>query len=172
MGLTLGGRAQTAPVSIKPESDYGDIPQFSAPEWLIKKVSGHHRSQYTTTEKLTPYTNVTNYNNFYEFGYKKTDPAQNAKNFIADPWSVVVEGEVAKPGKYHLEDLLKSQDIEERIYRLRCVEAWSMVIPWVGFSLAAMIKRFEPTSKARFIEFTTLYESRADAGAAFQTQHH
>lgn len=158
LGLTMSGGAQATPTKISPESDYKDIPQLAAPDWLIKKVSSYHRSQYTTDEKLTPYTNVTSYNNFYEFGYEKTDPAQNAKKLITDPWSVVVEGEVGKPGKYHLEDLLKPLDIEERIYRLRCVEAWSMVIPWVGVSLAEMIKRFAPTSKARFVEFTTLYD--------------
>ena len=158
LAMAMAGRAQTASVGFPPESGYKDILQLSAPDWLIKKVSDFHRSQYTTDEKLTPYTNITNYNNFYEFGYEKTDPAKYATKFITDPWSVVVEGEIGKPGKYHLEDLLRPQDIEERIYRLRCVEAWSMVIPWVGFSLAAMIKRFEPTSKARFVEFTTLYD--------------
>ena len=128
------------------------------PEWLVRKAGSFARSQYTTEEKLTPYANVTNFNNFYEFGYEKTDPAEYAKKFVTDPWAVVVEGEVAKSGKYHLEDFVKPHHIEERIYRLRCVEAWSMVIPWLGFSLADMIKRFEPTSKAKFVEFTTLYD--------------
>lgn len=112
---------------------------------------------YFTGESQTPYEDVKRYNNFYEFGTDKGDPAQYAEALTTDPWSVAVEGEVAKPGVYHLEDLLGKVDLEERIYRLRCVEAWSMVIPWVGFPLSDLIKRFEPTSKARYVAFETLY---------------
>ncbi len=115
-------------------------------------------SVYTSTEALTPHKDVTTYNNFYEFGTGKGDPIRNAHTLRTDPWSVVIEGEVAKPGRYHLEDILKPHAMEERIYRLRCVEAWSMVIPWIGIPLANILKQFEPTSKARFVEFTTLHD--------------
>ncbi len=111
---------------------------------------------FYTDEALTPYHDATHYNNFYEFGTDKSDPAKYAHSLTTEPWSISVEGEVAKPGVYHLEDLLGKLDIEERVYRLRCVEAWSMVIPWLGFPLADLIKRFEPSSKAKYIEFETL----------------
>lgn len=135
---------------------YAHVPQLKAPDWLIKQVNAYNEGAYSTDEKLTPYKDVTTYNNFYEFGVGKGDPVNNAQSFKTDPWSVVVEGEVGKPGKYTLEDMLKPHAMEERIYRLRCVEAWSMVIPWVGIPLADILKRFEPTSKAKFVEFTTL----------------
>jgi sulfoxide reductase catalytic subunit YedY len=112
---------------------------------------------YSTDEEQTPYQHVTEYNNFYEFGTDKASPAHTAQSLTVSPWSVSIEGEVAKPGTYALEDILKPHSLEERIYRLRCVERWSMVIPWVGFPLADLIKRFEPTSKAKYVEFTTLY---------------
>ncbi|MDX1634658.1 MAG: protein-methionine-sulfoxide reductase catalytic subunit MsrP [Marinobacter sp.] len=114
------------------------------------------RPGLSTDEPLTPYEDVTRYNNFYEFGTDKTDPAQYASAMETAPWSVTVEGECARPGQYALEDLLKPHDYEERIYRLRCVEAWSMVIPWVGVPLAEMIGRLEPTSKAKYVYFETL----------------
>jgi sulfoxide reductase catalytic subunit YedY len=114
-------------------------------------------SPYNTDEKLTPYEDITTYNNFYEFGVDKDDPSQNSGKFKPSPWSVAVGGECAKPGSYHLEDLLKPFTLEDRIYRLRCVEAWSMVIPWLGFPLAGLLKRFEPTSKAKFVQFETVY---------------
>lgn len=107
-------------------------------------------------DKPTRYEDATTYNNFYEFGTDKADPAQRAHTLKPRPWTVAIEGEVAKPGVYDLETLLKLAPMEERIYRLRCVEGWSMVIPWVGYSLAELIKRVEPTSKAKFVEFTTL----------------
>ncbi|WP_372779975.1 protein-methionine-sulfoxide reductase catalytic subunit MsrP [Litorivivens sp.] len=112
---------------------------------------------FYTDEKKTPFEDVARYNNFYEFGTDKGDPAKYADALTVDPWSVVVEGEVARPGTYPLEDLLKGIDLEERIYRLRCVEAWSMVIPWIGIPLHKLLARLEPTSKAKYIEFTTLY---------------
>ncbi len=107
-------------------------------------------------EPLTPYDDVTGYNNFYEFGTGKEDPARNAHTLVTRPWTVEVTGEVARPAVYDLDDFLAPHAPEDRIYRLRCVEAWSMVIPWTGIALADMIRRFEPTSKARFVEFTTL----------------
>lgn len=116
------------------------------------------KTPYGKGEKLTSFKDATTYNNFYEFGTGKKDPAKNAQAFKTDPWSITVEGEANKTGTFNLEDILKHAQIEERIYRFRCVEAWSMVVPWVGFSLADMLKRFEPTSKARFVEFETLYD--------------
>lgn len=107
---------------------------------------------------------ITRYNNFYEFGTRKEDPAKNAHTLRTEPWTVRVEGKVEKPADYHLEDLIKSSRLEERIYRLRCVEAWSMVIPWVGIPLADLIKRFKPTSRAKYVEFTTLHDPRQMPG--------
>lgn len=101
---------------------------------------------------------ITTYNNFYEFGTGKADPARNADSLQTEPWTVTVDGEVDRPGKYALEDVLKGLSLEERVYRLRCVEAWSMVIPWVGVPLASILKRYQPTSKAKYVEFTTLYD--------------
>ena len=110
----------------------------------------------TVMEKLTAYKDVTSYHNFYEFGTDKSDPAENAHTLKPRPWSVVIEGECAKPGRFGLDDLLKVAPMEERVYRLRCVEGWSMVVPWVGYSLAELLKKAEPTSKAKYVEFTTL----------------
>ncbi len=110
----------------------------------------------TTGETLTPFEAVTTYNNFYEFGTAKEDPAENSGNFKPRPWSVSVEGECNKPGTYNLEDIVKPHKLEERIYRLRCVEAWSMVIPWVGIPLAEVLKRFEPNADAKYVAFTTI----------------
>jgi len=107
-------------------------------------------------DKLTPWEDVTSYNNFYEFGTQKDDPARNAGSLVTTPWRVKIEGECGKPGEVGVDDLLRGIATEERVYRMRCVEAWSMVIPWEGFSLSKLLSRFEPTSKARFVEFTTL----------------
>jgi methionine sulfoxide reductase catalytic subunit len=112
-------------------------------------------SRFDTNEKQTPYKDVTSYNNFYEFGIDKYDPARNAKNLKTQPWSISVEGFVKKPQVYALEDLIKGLTVEDRIYRMRCVEGWSMVIPWQGIQLSELIKRLEPTSQARFVEFQT-----------------
>jgi sulfoxide reductase catalytic subunit YedY len=109
-------------------------------------------------EKINSLKDITRYNNFYEFGTDKEDPAKYAHTLKTDPWNVRVEGEVEKPADYHLEDLIKQSQLEERVYRLRCVEAWSMVIPWVGIPLGSLIKRFKPTAKAKYVEFTTLYD--------------
>lgn len=126
--------------------------------WASDELSSFHSNQSVLRSELTPYKYVTTYNNFYEFGTAKSDPAVKAQTLKTKPWHVSIEGEVGKPGVYDLEDILKRQSLEERIYRLRCVEAWSMVVPWVGFSLAAFIKQLEPTSKANFVEFTTLHD--------------
>jgi sulfoxide reductase catalytic subunit YedY len=110
----------------------------------------------TTTDSPTPYRGVTTYNNFYEFGTDKSDPATYGDRFKPRPWSVAVEGECGKPGVYGLEDILKPHALEERVYRMRCVEGWSMVIPWNGFPLGDLLKRFEPNGNAQFVEFTTI----------------
>lgn len=107
-------------------------------------------------EAITPFKDATHYNNFYEFGPNKGDPAENASALKTEPWSVVIDGEVGKPGTYALEDFVKPYQLEERIYRLRCVEAWSMVIPWLGFPLADLLKRVEPNGQAKFVRFETL----------------
>jgi len=128
------------------------------------KLSNVGKSRYSTTEPPNSLQDITSYNNFYEFGVEKEEPAQMAKNFVTTPWSIAVEGEVAKPAVYQLEDFIKPHALEERIYRLRCVEAWSMVIPWVGIPLADIIKRVEPTSKAKYVEFVTLHDPKQMPG--------
>jgi len=112
----------------------------------------------STTEELTSEEVATTYNNFYELGTDKGDPVKNADALVTEPWSVVVDGECEKPGTYTIEDILKPHAIEERIYRLRCVEAWSMVIPWNGFPLADLLKRFEPNSNAKYVAFETIQD--------------
>ena len=121
-------------------------------------IEASAKSKYSTDEKLTKYDDIGSYCNFYEFGTGKSDPAENSHTLTTSPWDIVVEGECAKPGKYNLEDLLKPVSIEERIYRFRCVEGWSMVIPWMGFPLADLIKRMQPTSKAKYVYFETLHD--------------
>ena len=112
------------------------------------------------TEKITDYKDATTYNNFYEFGTDKAEPAKNASTLVTKPWSVAIEGLVKQPKTYTLEDLLKLSPQEERIYRLRCVEGWSMVIPWVGYSLSELIKKVEPLSSAKYVEFVTLADPK------------
>ncbi|MHB1250018.1 MAG: protein-methionine-sulfoxide reductase catalytic subunit MsrP [Polaromonas sp.] len=113
-----------------------------------------------TLEKITDYKLATSYNNFYEFGTDKADPARNAYTLVTQPWSVAVEGLVKQPKTWTLEDLLRLSPLEERIYRLRCVEGWSMVIPWVGYSLSELIKKVEPLGSARYVEFVTLADKK------------
>jgi sulfoxide reductase catalytic subunit YedY len=126
--------------------------------WAGDKLADIKKSLYTVPEELTPYEDVTQYNNFYEFGTSKEDPANNAGSLKTRPWTVTVEGEVKKPKVFDIEEILKMAPLEERIYRLRCVEAWSMVVPWIGFSLAELIKQVEPTGNARFVEFISLHD--------------
>ena len=113
---------------------------------------------FTTDETPTPFEDATTYNNFYEFGTDKGDPSENAGSLVTKPWSVAIEGEVAKPGSVPLEQILASTPAVERIYRLRCVEAWSMVIPWRGLPLGQVLARFEPTSRAKYVAFRTLLD--------------
>ncbi|MGI8618528.1 MAG: protein-methionine-sulfoxide reductase catalytic subunit MsrP [Gemmatimonadaceae bacterium] len=115
-------------------------------------------------DRRTPYEDITTYNNYYEFGTGKEDPAKNAGSFRTRPWTVAVEGLVKKPAVYNLEDILRPVRPEERVYRLRCVEGWSMVIPWLGFPLSALINRVEPTSQAKYVELTTLHDPRRMPG--------
>ena len=115
------------------------------------------KTPFKANEDLTPYEAATTYNNFYEFGTDKSDPARYASAMTTDPWEIKVGGLVKQPGKLHLEDILGGFDLEERIYRFRCVEAWSMVVPWIGFPLSKLLDRFEPTTDAKFVEFKTLY---------------
>jgi methionine sulfoxide reductase catalytic subunit len=123
------------------------------------KLPNVRKSPLSTDEKPNDYGDITTYNNFYEFGTAKDEPHQNARGFKARPWKLAVEGHVAKPASYDIDDFIKPYTLEERIYRLRCVEAWSMVIPWVGIPLADVIKRVEPNSKAKYVEFTTLLDA-------------
>ena len=125
---------------------------------LLSKPSGVPGAM--VIEKPTPYKDASSYNNFYEFGTDKADPAVNAHTLKTTPWTIEVEGLVKNPGKFALEDLLKLSPMEERIYRLRCVEGWSMVIPWVGYSLAQLIKRVAPLGSAKYVEFVTLADPK------------
>ena len=116
------------------------------------------KSQFDTDEKITPYNDVTHYNNFYEFGTDKGDPAKNSQQFRTSPWTVSVEGEVANPRKFSIDEILKLAPLEERIYRHRCVEAWSIVVPWIGYSLSNILKLFQPTEKAKYVAFESYYD--------------
>lgn len=137
-------------------------------EWLASvgvamagmALPGRHRTLGGADDKPTPFDVVTTYNNYYELGTGKDDPARNAATLKLRPWSVSVEGDIKKPGVYQLDDLLKGIPVVERVYRMRCVEAWSMVVPWVGIQLAELVKKFEPGTKAKFVEFTTLYDPK------------
>jgi len=120
--------------------------------WPIANAA---KSPLSTTEKVNAFEDITGYNNYYEFGTDKTDPARYQGKLTVRPWTVKIDGHVAKPGPYQIDDLLKFP-LEERIYRLRCVEAWSMVIPWIGFPLGELLKKVEPTSKAKYVAFETL----------------
>jgi methionine sulfoxide reductase catalytic subunit len=122
------------------------------------KISGLQKSPFSTTEKITPMQDVTHYNNYYEFSTEKDGPADLAKNFKTRPWTVTIDGAVQKKQKLDVDSILKLASPEERIYRHRCVEGWSIVVPWIGFSLSELIKVAQPTSKAKYVEFTTLYD--------------
>lgn len=127
------------------------------------------RSGFRTDEELTTYADITTYNNFYEFGTRKNDPSDAAKTLRTSPWAVAVGGECAKPGTIALDDLLKGLVPEERVYRMRCVEGWSMVIPWLGVPLGEVLKKFEPTSKARYVAFTSLADPKQMPGIRYRS---
>jgi len=124
------------------------------------KLNGVTRSPFSTDEKPTPYDAITHYNNFYEFGTDKEDPSKNAQKFQTSPWQVKIEGEVSKPTTLDLDAIFKIAPLEERIYRHRCVEAWSMIIPWIGFPLNALLKQVQPTSKAKYVAFESYYDRK------------
>jgi sulfoxide reductase catalytic subunit YedY len=128
------------------------------PDESRAKLPGIVESEFSTDETPNSYEDVTGYNNFYEFGTGKEDPARYSKEFDARPWSITVDGHVEKTGTFHFEDFIKPFDLEERIYRMRCVEAWSMVIPWACISLADVVKHYQPTSKAKYVAFETLHD--------------
>ena len=142
------------------------LPGLSAPARARGEPLGELlESPYSTDESLNSYEAITSYNNFYEFGTDKGDPARYAPQSLEPrPWTVTVAGHCEKPGDYALEDILGPHPLEERIYRLRCVEAWSMVIPWVGFPLADLLERFAPTSRAKYVEFHTLHDPEQRPG--------
>ena len=128
------------------------------------KIDGIKKSSFSTTETITPYKDVTNYNNYYEFSTDKDGPAKLAKDFRTRPWKVKIDGMVEKKQELDVDTILKMAPPEERIYRHRCVEGWSIVVPWVGFSLSELIKRVNPTGKAKFVEFTTVYDPKQMPG--------
>ncbi len=125
------------------------------------------RKMVTTNDPPNTFDQITSYNNFYEFGTNKSDPTRYAGKLTTSPWTVKIDGLCNKPADYHLEDLIKTSELEERVYRHRCVEAWSMVIPWVGIPLASVLNRVEPTAKATFVEFTTLLRPSEMPGLAY-----
>lgn len=140
---------------------YAPAVELGVPGQRLKFGSSGH---FGTSENVTPRRDATTYNNFYEFGTEKSDPAENAGTLRPRPWTLTVSGAVRKPATYQLEDFVRPFALEERIYRLRCVEGWSMVIPWVGFPLAEVLKRAQPASQAKFVEFTTLHDPQQMPG--------
>ena len=172
MTIIIKKPSDISSVEITPKSVYMDRRRFMKqafasslllatdamlPAWA-RRWPDLEAAKYNADDKLTTLEDITGYNNFYELGTDKRDPAKNAALFNPDPWSITVEGECNKPGVFDLDDFIKPYALREYIYRLRCVEGWSMVIPWVGFSLADMLKKFEPNSKAKYVEFTTLFD--------------
>ena len=140
---------------------------FATADSANQKLAGVKKSSYSATEKQNSFKDITNYNNFYELGTDKGDPAQNAKYLTTRPWTISVEGKVKKTKTYDIDELIKVAPLEERIYRMRCVEAWSMVIPWVGFPLSSLIKLAEPTGNAKFIQFVTLQDPKRMPGQKY-----
>jgi len=157
-GAAVAGAAAVAGLAFK---------EIGSPSLMTEanaKIDGLQKSPFSTTEKQTPYKDVTNYNNFYEFSTDKYEPAGLSKNFKTRPWTVTIDGLVNKKQQLDVDTIMKMAAPEERIYRHRCVEGWSIVVPWVGFSLSELIKRAEPLGKAKFVEFTTLYDPKQMPG--------
>jgi sulfoxide reductase catalytic subunit YedY len=150
MRSVAGGLAGAAASSLLPARPLEAAPAAQPAFPSVQK------GPFGTDEKMNSWEDITTYNNFYEFGVDKDDPARYAGKLTTRPWTVKVDGHCSKPGTYDIEDILKWFPLEERVYRLRCVEAWSMVIPWVGFPLGDFVRRMEPTGKAKYVEFTTL----------------
>lgn len=145
-------------------SQAGWFSSDAAPAPKTSPLPAAKKSAFSTTEAATPLADVSTYNNFYEFGTDKSSPAETAGTLITRPWTVAIEGEVRKPGTYAIDDLIKLAPLEDRIYRLRCVEGWSMVIPWVGYPLATLLRRAEPTGNAKFVEFVSLEDPKQMPG--------
>lgn len=162
MQLTLAGGALSALAPVLPYQAIAAPGQVAeadgppGPKWLAERIQAATPDTQPLSDKLTPYEHVTSYNNFYEFGYDKADPAKYADSLKPHPWTLTVDGEAEITGSFNLEDLLSKVTLKERIYRLRCVEAWSMVIPWIGFELGELLKQFKPTSAAKYVAFETL----------------
>jgi len=157
-GAALAGAAVGVPLLARAAEQYPGVPASPAPPWFVGKLGdARWRAVVAQGEAITPYADATQYNNFYEFGPNKGDPARYAAELKVEPWTVLVDVEVEKPGRYSLEDLFTEGQLEERIYRLRCVEAWSMVIPWLGFPLADLVQMVRPLSAAKFARFETAY---------------
>ncbi|CAB3688656.1 protein-methionine-sulfoxide reductase catalytic subunit MsrP [Paraburkholderia rhynchosiae] len=129
---------------------------YASPDPKAQKLAAKTDAKFVTLDKITPFKDITTYNNYYEFGTDKSDPAHNAGTLRAHPWKVSVEGEIRNPKVYDIDELLKLAPLEERVYRLRCVEGWSMVIPWIGVPLSVLIKRVQPTGNAKYVQFITL----------------
>ena len=155
----LAGALGLAAASVLPTARAA--PEAPAAAATLKYV---RNGRYAVADKLNTFEEISGYNNFYEFGLDKTDPAANAGTLKTRPWNVTIGGEAALTGTFTLEDILKPHPLEDRIYRHRCVEAWSMVIPWVGFPLADLLQRFKPTSRAKYVEFTTLLDPKQMPG--------
>jgi len=153
--LLGAGAASTALLAGKRLFDLAEPPITAR---ASTKLSGIVKGPFSTDEKITPEESVTTYNNFYEFGTDKGDPSKNAQKFKTSPWTVSVEGEVNKPRKFSMDEIMKLAPLEERIYRHRCVEAWSIVVPWVGYSFNVLAKLVEPKPNAKFVAFQSLYD--------------
>ena len=153
-GMGLAGGLALAGKSL------ADLISPSVRAYASTKLSGLASSPFSTTEKLTPEQVVTTYNNYYEFGTDKGDPSKNAQKFVTSPWTVSVEGECANPRKFTMDEILKLAPLEERIYRHRCVEAWSIVVPWVGYSFSTLVKLAEPNSNARYVAFESYFDKK------------
>src|SRR5215469_745632 len=151
-GAAIAGVATAAGLKLR------DVASPSRTTFAGSKIDGIQKSQFSTTEAVTPYKDVTHYNNYYEFSTDKEGPAELAKNFRTRPWKVKIDGLDEKKQDLDVDSIIKMASPEERIYRHRCVEGWSIVVPWVGFSLSELVKRVNPTSKAKFVEFTTLFD--------------
>ncbi len=160
-GVGLASAAAVAGVAFR---DFGDLVNPSLTAYANAKIDGIQKSSFSTTEAQTPYKDVTNYNNFYEFSTDKYEPAGLAKDFKTRPWTVKIDGDVNKKQELDIGAIMKMAAPEERIYRHRCVEGWSIVVPWVGFSLSELIKRADPLPKAKFVEFTTIYDPKQMPG--------
>ena len=157
-GAAIAGAAAVTGVAFR------DLAAPSLTARANAKIDGLQKSPFSATEKETPYKDVTNYNNFYEFSTDKYEPADLAKNFKTRPWTVTIDGDVKKKQVLDVDAIMKLAAPEERIYRHRCVEGWSIVVPWVGFSLSELIKRVDPLPKAKYVEFTTLYDPKQMPG--------